>query len=73
MLQGRYSETSFLRPPLLCQKIGLKKGDLSSEVEFKTFILGFTQSCGLSRGGGLLLRWPLKRGSTVIDNSNISD
>ena len=54
-----------MRLPLLHQKSGLSRGVASSGVEINTFMFRFSLSSGLSRGSGLLLGWPLKKGSTV--------
>ena len=51
--------------PFCIRKVGFKWGGLSSGVEINTFMFRFTLSSGLSREGGLLSGWPLKRGSTV--------
>ena len=51
--------------PFAPGKWAFKRGGLSSGVEINTFMLRFTLSSGLSRGGGLSSGWPLKRGSTV--------
>ena len=51
--------------PFAPEKWPFKRGGLSSGVEINTFMFRFTLSSGLSRGGGLLSGWPLKRGSTV--------
>ena len=52
--------------PFASEKWPFKRGGLSSGVEIYTFMFRFTLSSGLSRGGGLSSRWPLKRGSTVV-------
>ena len=52
--------------PFESERWPFKRRGLSSGVEINTFILRFTLSSGLSRGGGLLSGWPLKRGSTVL-------
>ena len=63
-----HSGTPLLRPALLQQKNGLSRGVAStmSGVEIDTFMFIYTLSSGLSRGGGILSGWPLKRGSTVL-------
>ena len=52
--------------PFAPEKWPFKRGGLSSGVEINTFMLRFTLSSGLSKGGGLSSGWPLKRGSTVM-------
>ena len=55
-----YSGTPLVRPSLFApEKWHLKRGGLSSGVEINTFMLRFTLSSGLSRGGGLSSGWPL--------------
>ena len=51
--------------PLALEMWPFKRGGISSAVEINTFMFRFTLASGLSRGGGLLSGWPLKRGSTV--------
>ena len=48
-----------MRPTFLHKKWPFKRGGLSSGVKINTFMLRFTLSSGLSRGGGLSKGFPL--------------
>ena len=51
--------------PFALKKWPFKGGGLLSGVEINTLMFISTLSSGLSREGGLVSGWPLKRGSTV--------
>ena len=62
----KYSGNPSSEPtPFASEKWPFKSGGLSSGVKISTLMSRYTLSSCLSRGGGLLSGWPLKRGSTV--------
>ena len=62
-----YSGTPLVRPsPFAPEWWPFKRGGLSSGLKINTFMFRFTLFSGLSRGDGLSLGWPLKKGSTIL-------
>ena len=51
--------------PFCTRKVAFQQGWPLVRDEINTFMFRFIVSHGLSRGVGLLLRWPFKRCSTV--------